>query len=263
MESQAKMRVKVYRLGTGNEWIDQGTGHCSCEFNEDKSEGTLVVYSEQEENKVLLQSKIKTGDDVYQRQQADDLFSDPVDIGDIATTEYITLPDPDISNLKEIHDLIKVRLHEILVIQHILKDEVFFNCIGMLEYDPEAEDKKIADFRGLLAKRSKFKQIIPIKNQDTEQRIHQVFRLQFLRDTVLSRFMDEGLSSIFASLIFFNNIDIVGAIHKDRPFLKDLFEILDNDLEPLDRKRDVVRFVQQFCSIARSTQFAVRVGLYR
>jgi hypothetical protein len=34
MDPLAKMRVKVYKLNTGSQWIDQGTGHCSCEFNQ-------------------------------------------------------------------------------------------------------------------------------------------------------------------------------------------------------------------------------------
>ena len=38
---------------------------------------------------------------------ADDLFSDPVDINDTIASEYITLPDPEISNLKDILELIK------------------------------------------------------------------------------------------------------------------------------------------------------------
>ncbi|KAF9929168.1 Platinum sensitivity protein [Mortierella alpina] len=351
MEPVVKMRVKVYRLSTGNQWIDQGTGHCSCEFNADKSEGTLIVHSEDEEEKILLSSRIRVGEDLYQRQQetlivwseddgvdlalsfqeaegcgeiwenisevqqhyAEDLFSDPSDANGAGSGEYITLPDPDISNLADIESLIKeaqnginekeklgafiiidnyidklfpvfetcedldsrsdlhllhgimlgiILLNDIAIIQYILKDEVIVGCLGMLEYNPEFGEHK-ESYRDFLTKRSNFKQIVPINDAETEQKIHQAYRLHFLRDTVLSRVMDENLSSILGSLIFFHNIDIVNHIHGDRIFLKSLLGILESESEPLERKRDVILFVQQFCSIAKTTQLPTRVGLYR
>ncbi|KAF9339710.1 Platinum sensitivity protein [Linnemannia elongata] len=351
MDSATKMRVKVYRLSAGSQWIDQGTGHCSCEFNMDKSEGTLIVHSEDSDDKVLLSSRIRVGEDLYQRQQetlivwsedegvdlalsfqeaegcgeiwdninevqqhyAEDLFSDPSDVNGTGSGEYITLPDPDISNLAEIEHLIKeaqsganekeklaafiimdsyidklfpiletcedldnyadlhvlhdimlgiVMLNDIAIIQHILKDEVILNCVAMLQYDSELGESK-EEYREFLSRRSKYKQIVPINDPEVEQKIHQVFRLQYLRDTVLAQYMDESLSSILGSLIFFHNIDIVNYIHGDRAFLRDLFGILKDDSETIDRKRDVILFTQQFCSIAKATQLPTRVGLYR
>ncbi|KAF9113994.1 Platinum sensitivity protein [Mortierella sp. AM989] len=351
MDPLVKMRVKVYKLSACNQWIDQGTGHCSCEFNQDKSEGTLIVHSEDEEDRVLLRSRIRVGEDLYQRQQetlivwseddgedlalsfqeaegcaeiwdninevqqhyAEDLFSDPSDINGVGGGGYITLPDPDLSNLAEIENMVKeaqnelndkdklaafivmdnyldklfpvletcedldsrpelnllhgimlgiIMLNDIPVIQYILKDEVFIGCLGMLEYDPELGDHK-EDYREFLTKRTKYKQIVPINDPLVEQKIHQAFRLHYLRDTVLSRVADESLSSILNSLIFFHNIDIVNYVHKDQAFVKDLFGILENEEESLDRKREVILFVQQFCSIAKTTQLPIRVGLYR
>ncbi|KAK3838428.1 MAG: component of IIS longevity pathway SMK-1-domain-containing protein, partial [Linnemannia elongata] len=351
MDSATKMRVKVYRLSAGSQWIDQGTGHCSCEFNMDKSEGTLIVHSEDSDDKVLLSSRIRVGEDLYQRQQetlivwsedegvdlalsfqeaegcgeiwdninevqqhyAEDLFSDPSDVNGTGSGEYITLPDPDISNLAEIEHLIKeaqsganekeklaafiimdsyidklfpiletcedldnyadlhilhdimlgiIMLNDIAIIQHILKDEIILSCVAMLQYDSELGESK-EDYREFLSRRSKYKQIVPINDPEVEQKIHQVFRLQYLRDTVLAQYMDESLSSILGSLIFFHNIDIVNYIHGDRAFLRDLFGILEDDSETIDRKRDVILFTQQFCSIAKATQLPTRVGLYR
>ncbi|KAF9957967.1 Platinum sensitivity protein [Mortierella alpina] len=325
MDSSARMRVKVYRLSTGNEWVDQGTGHCSSEFNEDKSEGTLVVRSEVEEKEVLLSSRIRVGDDLYQRQQvwseddvdlalsfqeadgcseiwddinevqqhyADDLFSDPTNADGVAGAGYsnTSLPKPDLSNLTEIQELVRgahadvaervklaafividnyidkllpvleacedlesisdlytlhsillgiINLNDIAIIQYILKDDIFVGCVGILEYDPNAPDPKL-DLRDILRNGSKYKQLVPIKDQDIEQKIHQVFRLQFLRDVVLTRFLDDGLSSILGSLIFFHNIDIVNYIHQHRTFLGELIGILHDDSETAERRRDVL-----------------------
>ncbi|KAF9181527.1 Platinum sensitivity protein [Haplosporangium sp. Z 11] len=344
------MRVKVYKLNTVNQWIDQGTGHCSCEFNSDKSEGTLIVHSEDEEDKVLLSSRIRVGDELYQRQQetlivwseadgvdlalsfqeaegcgeiwdnivefqshySGDLFSDRSDTNGATSCDF-TLPDPDISNLAEIDEMIKETLsgmndrgklisfiltgnyidkllpvldtcedlesysdlhilHSIMlgiimlcdsaIIQYILKDEIIIGCLGMLEYDPEFDDQK-GEYRDFISKRSKFKQIVPINDQEVEQKIHQTYRLRFLKDTVLAGVMDETLIASLNSMIFFHNVDIVNYIHQDREFLKSLFGILGSDSETLERKRDVILFVQQFCAIAKTTQVHTRAGLYR
>jgi protein phosphatase-4 regulatory subunit 3 len=96
-----------------------------------------------------------------------------------------------------------------------------------------------------------------------EQKIHQAYRLQFLRDTVLARVMDENLSSILSSLIFFLNFDILTFINQDPAFLRQLLGILEDESETMERKRDVIMFVQQFCAIAKTTQMATRVGVYR
>ncbi|KAF9174417.1 Platinum sensitivity protein [Mortierella sp. AD010] len=151
MDPLVKMRVKVYKLSTCNQWIDQGTGHCSCEFNQDKSEGTLIVHSEDEEDKVLLDSRIRVGEDLYQRQQdtlivwtedngedlalsfqeaegcgeiweniievqqhyAEDLFSDPSDVNGVGSGEFTTLPNPELSNLAEIENMLKEAQNEL------------------------------------------------------------------------------------------------------------------------------------------------------
>ena len=150
----------------------------------------------------------------------------------------------------------------ILIIVSTVRQNLILLSISSTLDDPELGESK-EDYREFLSKRSKYKQIVAINDPEVEQKIHQVFRLQYLRDTVMTQYMDESLSSILGSLIFFHNIDIVNYIHGDRTFLRDLFGILEDELETIDRKRDVILFTQQFCSIAKTTQLPTRVGLYR
>ncbi|KAF9425823.1 Platinum sensitivity protein [Podila epigama] len=351
MDPQAKMRVKVYHLRTGNQWIDQGTGHCSYEFNHEKSEGSLIVHSEEDEEKVLLNSLIRYGEELYQRQHdtlivwseeegldlalsfqevegcgeiwdniqeiqqqyAEGLFSDRSDLNVIGLGDAVTLPDPEMSNLTEIETTIKEAqgglnekeklasfivtekyisklfpvfetcedlesiedlhtLHDIMLgiillndqplIEYIISDENIINSVGMLEYDPELGNEK-ENYRDFLQNKAKYKEIVPINNLAIETKIHEIFRAIYLRDTVLTRIMDEALQSTFTSILFFHNIEIVNYIHQDRQFQTSLFEILNDASSSLERKRDVVMFVQQFCSIAKTTQMPARVGLYR
>ncbi|KAF9955475.1 Platinum sensitivity protein, partial [Mortierella alpina] len=254
----------------------------------DKSEGTLVVRSELEEKEVLLSSRIRVGDDLYQRQQDLSNLTEiqelvqgaHADVAErvklaafIVIDNYIDKLLPvleacedleSVSDLHALHSILLgiIHLNDIAIIQYILKDDIFVGCVGILEYDPNLQDPK-QELREMLRNGSKYKQLVPIKDQDIEQKIHQVFRLQFLRDIVLTRFLDDGLSSILGSLIFFHNIDIVNYIHQDRTFLSELIGILRQDSETAERRRDVVRFIQQFCYIARTTQMPTRASIYR
>ncbi|RUS23814.1 component of IIS longevity pathway SMK-1-domain-containing protein, partial [Jimgerdemannia flammicorona] len=105
--------------------------------------------------------------------------------------------------------------------------------------------------------------VVPIKDKAIESKIHQTFRLQYLKDVVLARTLEDSTFAVLNSLIFFNHVDIVNHLQHDAEFLKELFSILESKIESLQRKRDVVLFVQQFCAIAKNLQMASRAGLYR
>lgn len=72
-QQQERKRVKVYEL-KNNDWFDRGTGFCSgtligppASFNENP-DARIVVVSEDDMNRVLLETRI-TKDDGYQKQQ--------------------------------------------------------------------------------------------------------------------------------------------------------------------------------------------------
>ncbi len=69
MSRSPRRRVKVYFLrGNDGVWTDQGTGHVHLVFSDHTQETYFLVRSDQNENEILLESKVYQ-DDIYQRQQ--------------------------------------------------------------------------------------------------------------------------------------------------------------------------------------------------
>ena len=105
--------------------------------------------------------------------------------------------------------------------------------------------------------------MVPIRDAIIEKKIHSTWRLQYLKDVVLARILDDPTFSVLNSLIFFNQVDIVAHLHKDMEFLKELFQIIDSPSTDLQRKKDAVCFIQQCCAIAKNIQVGVRQALYQ
>ena len=117
-----------------------------------------------------------------------------------------------------------------------------------------------AHHREYLSDPSKFRQVIEIKDQATLQKIHYTFRLQYLKDVVLARLMEEPVFSVLNSLMFFNQVDIVQSLCANNEFIKELFAVFLTDDD--ERKRDAVAFIQQFCQISKTLQAPARTLLY-
>ncbi|KAI9645367.1 Platinum sensitivity protein [Ciborinia camelliae] len=66
-----KRRVKVYELRDGD-WFDRGTGFCRADFmvenGSEKSDPRVMVQSEDQPGRILLETKIVKGD-LFQKQQ--------------------------------------------------------------------------------------------------------------------------------------------------------------------------------------------------
>lgn len=104
---------------------------------------------------------------------------------------------------------------------------------------------------------------MPIRDKSVESKIHQTFRLQYLKDVILARVLDDPTFSIINSMTFFNHVDIVNHLQNDSDFLNSLFNILADARASLEKKREVVLFVQEFCSIAKNLQMASRAEVYK
>lgn len=127
--------------------------------------------------------------------------------------------------------------------------------------DPDFPDHK-ANHRRYLQDPSRYKEVIPIPDEDIQRKIHSTWRLQYLKDVVLARILDDPTFSVLNSLIFFNQVDIVSYLQSDAALLRDLFGIIDSPEQPPKRKKDAVEMIQQCCAIAKSLQPPARSTLY-
>jgi protein phosphatase-4 regulatory subunit 3 len=120
-----------------------------------------------------------------------------------------------------------------------------------------------ANHRQYLSDESKFKEVVKIEDQMIRQKIHWTYRLQYLKDVVLARILDDPTFSVLNSLIFFHQVDIVQHLQANGAFLKELFGIFGAREQTLQRKKDAVLFIQQCCAIAKSLQANARAQLYQ
>ena len=105
--------------------------------------------------------------------------------------------------------------------EHILDDDIFMGVMGMLEYDPEFPDHK-ANYRQYIQESILFHQPIAVHDPAIRKKIHQTYRLQFLKDVVLARALDDGTFNVLNSCIIFNQVDIISHIQNDETFLHDI-----------------------------------------
>ncbi|RPB05173.1 DUF625-domain-containing protein [Choiromyces venosus 120613-1] len=172
----------------------------------------------------------------------------------------------DLESLENLHRLCNIMkmiilLNDTLIIEHIVTDEVIFGVVGILEYDPDFPSHK-ANHRQFLSDTSKFKEVVPIKDPEIKKKIHWTYRLQYLKDVVLARILDDPTFSVLNSLIFFNQVDILQHLQNNQAFLKELFSIFHSTESDSTRKKNGVLFIQQCCSIAKNLQGPVRTQLY-
>ncbi|KAF4601338.1 Platinum sensitivity protein [Pleurotus pulmonarius] len=141
----------------------------------------------------------------------------------------------DLENLENLHALCSL-MQTILLLndhglyEHILEDSLFFGVVGMLEYDPEFPDYK-ANYRDFLVQTTQFHQPIAIVDQAIVRKIHHTYRLQFLKDVVLARVLDDSTFNVLSSCIIFNQIDIITHVQQDPRFLMEVVKLyVDEDM---------------------------------
>lgn len=127
--------------------------------------------------------------------------------------------------------------------------------------DPEFPTHK-ANHRQYLADQSRFKEVIPIKDQLIRRKIRSTWRLQYLKDVVLARILDDPTFSVLNSLIFFYQMEIVNHIQSNAPFLRELFTVFDPRNMDVKRKDDAVQFLHQCTVIAKNLQAPSRANLF-
>jgi protein phosphatase 4 regulatory subunit 3 len=162
-----------------------------------------------------------------------------------------------------------VLINDVVIIEPIIGDELILGVAGILECtlptctansDDADFPRHRAHHREYLSDSSKFREVIPIPEDATRQKIHHTFRLQYLKDVILARLMEEPVFSVLNSLIFFNQVDIVQSLCAHNKFIRDLFSVFLTDED--EKKQNAVAFIQQFCQISKSLQAPARTLLY-
>lgn len=165
--------------------------------------------------------------------------------------------DKKIKNLHILCNIFKTLIlyNEGLIIEMILDDENIMGVVGILEYDPDFPQYK-SNHRNFLKDETKFKEILPVKDDYIKKLIKKTFKLQFLKDVVLARLLDDPTFNLISSLIHFNQVEIIEFLEKGS-FIDELFKLYQDEIdteESIIRKRDGIKLLHQFILIAKNIQ---------
>lgn len=77
-----------------------------------------------------------------------------------------------------------------------------------MEYEPEVPEHMRVRHREFLRDRAVFKEVVPINDPSLRARIHQTYRLGYMKDVILPRVLDDGTFATLSSIMLFNNVEV-------------------------------------------------------
>ncbi|GAB2265800.1 hypothetical protein Dimus_000835 [Dionaea muscipula] len=171
----------------------------------------------------------------------------------------------DLENIDSLHMLYKIIRGIILlnsqqIFEKIFGDELIMDIIGCLEYEPKVPH---AHHRNFLNEHVVFKEAIPIKDRLVLSKIHQSYRVGYIKDVVLPRALDEATISTLNSMIHANNAAVVSLLKDDNTFIQELFARLKSLNTEVESKKNLVLFLHEFCTLSKSLQMDQQLHLFR
>eukprot|EP00252_Welwitschia_mirabilis_P024331 TRINITY_DN717_c0_g2_i1.p1 TRINITY_DN717_c0_g2~~TRINITY_DN717_c0_g2_i1.p1 ORF type:complete len:362 (-),score=81.98 TRINITY_DN717_c0_g2_i1:121-1206(-) len=153
----------------------------------------------------------------------------------------------DLENEEGLHLIYKIIKGIILlnsnqIFERIFNDDYIMDIVGALEYDPDVSFHQ--KHREFLKEQVVFKEAIPIKDASLLSKIHQSYRVGYIKDVILPRVLDEGTFSTLNSIIHSNNGVVVTALKDDNTFIQELFA----KLRAVDTSNEVKRKLGLICS---------------
>ncbi|KAI9122934.1 hypothetical protein K1719_005823 [Acacia pycnantha] len=172
----------------------------------------------------------------------------------------------DLDNMDSLHMIFKIVKGIILlnsqqIFERIFGDEYIMDIIGALEFDPEVPH--VQNHRTFLKEHVVFKEAIPIKDPLALSKIHQTYRIGYLKDVVLARVLDEATVANLNSIIHGNNALVVSLLKDDNTFIQELFSRLNSSITSPESKKILVYFLHEFCNLSKSLQMVQQLRLFR
>ncbi|XP_072996922.1 uncharacterized protein [Typha latifolia] len=172
----------------------------------------------------------------------------------------------DLKNMDGLHMIFKIikgiiLLDSELIFDKIFSDEFIMDIIGSLEYDPDVP--QVQNHRAFLKRHVVFKEAIPIKNNSVLSKIHQTYRISYLKDVIFPSILDGATPASVNFIIDANNAVVVSLLKDDVCFIQELCARMRTSSISAESKGDLVLFLHEFCSLAKSLPAAETLQLFR
>ena len=133
------------------------------------------------------------------------------------------------------------------LLETLTSDTFWPLLVAAFEYDPASAAATRGEAAGRPHHRRflravKFRQAVPLggRGEALEDRAHQTFRLQFLRDVLLPRALDDSFVSLASSIITANHLALVMTLSKDDTFLTELLAVLRDPTRRSKRRVNIL-----------------------
>ncbi|CCE64297.1 hypothetical protein TPHA_0H00890 [Tetrapisispora phaffii CBS 4417] len=231
--------------------------------------------NEQQQNESTLLESLKilnenTSFDFLKNQTVEfilqnNYISTLINIFDNAEKEKLTFDILIVSNI--IKTLILYNQRDI--IEQLVGDDHIMGVVGILEYDTEFSTLK-ANHRGYLKENGPtFKEVIAFENEELKSIIKKCFRLQFLKDVVLVRFLDGHHLDLILDIIMDLEICIIEFLQAD-VFLDELVGLYSeesirthNSEEDKIRRKDGIKLLHQCVQMTVNLEKISKYAFYK
>ncbi|CAN8255616.1 unnamed protein product [Cochlearia groenlandica] len=202
--------------------------------------------------------EIVTEDDIKDRKRVTDLILKDVDFFKNLMGLFDILEDSkDVDGLHMMFDTVKgiISLNSYQILVKILENNLIMKVIGCLEYDPNSSQSENSHHhRKYLEEKVIFKEAIPITDPLVLSKIHQTFRIAYLKDFVLKRVLDDPTAvNIDIESIMKSNIDtIVTWLEYGSTFFQELFAKLQSTSTSAESRSNLVCFLDELCRLSKT-----------
>ncbi|KAI3932194.1 hypothetical protein MKW92_034476 [Papaver armeniacum] len=168
----------------------------------------------------------------------------------------------DMDALRTIFRLVKgiILLNSPQIFDKIFSDKFIMDIIGTLEY---AQVISRVHHRAFLKEHVVFKEAIPIKDPSVLSKIHQTYRIGYIKDVILPRILDESTTVNLNSIIQGNNVAVISLLKDDSTFIKEIFARMKSSTASIETKKNLAVFLHEFCSLSKSLPVVNQLRLFR
>uniref|UniRef100_A0A8C9UBP9 Serine/threonine-protein phosphatase 4 regulatory subunit 3-like central domain-containing protein n=1 Tax=Serinus canaria TaxID=9135 RepID=A0A8C9UBP9_SERCA len=141
-------------------------------------------------------------------------------------------------------------LDKAILFEVMFSDECILDVVGCLEYDPCLAQP--GWHREFLTKTTKLQEVIPVRDPELRQKIHQISRAQYIHTIIMPNPSDfeAGFLSTLNSFISSSKEEILQALQKDEEFLPEVFAQLTNEATAGEQQWELMKFFKEFCAFS-------------
>jgi len=143
------------------------------------------------------------------------------------------------------------------LIEHLC-DTYFFDVIYILDLDPENKTHHLE----FVKEQVKFVEVISFNDENFERKIHQTFRLTYLRDVALLKIIDEQVSSTMGAMLYANCVQLVTHFFTSK-LTENLFVKMQSPDLSVVALSNCLKLLLELCSYSTNLEPKNRLSFYK